>query len=170
MSGKTAATVAPPRVRVGAGAQAAEFFLVPEKVAFHGLPSGVVPKEAVDVFGNEGIAVFEAGAQGEAARPSLEGETRRGPVYATSNGGSLAVPTGRIFLRLVEGGHPLHLTPDLASLGFAIQEIPSHAPHTAWLAPVSGDVTKALAALEDLARLPGVRGVEPQMLMRRVPR
>jgi len=88
-----------------------------------------------------------------------------GPVYATPDG-SLAVPTGLIFLRFAEGTSAAEHRGDFERLGFELVEVPSYARHAAWVrARNNGGIGAALAHAADLATLPGVEHVEPQMLM-----
>lgn len=92
-------------------------------------------------------------------------ETR--PVYASGDGGSLAVPTGRVFVTFAKGHRADEKRRDFEALGFTIEQVPAYAPHAAWLAPREGGVAEALVGLAKLHAIAGVEHVEPQMLMER---
>lgn len=85
------------------------------------------------------------------------------PVYALS-GGSLAVPTGRVFVRFAEGGSPRSAERQITDAGFRIEQIPAYAPNAAWVAPAGG-IAAALRGVDALRAVPGVEHAEPEMLM-----
>jgi hypothetical protein len=92
------------------------------------------------------------------------GETgERGPVYEL-DGGAVAVPTGRVFVRFAEGIDLRSRAAEVERAGFAIESVPTFAPHAAWLRPVRPGVARALLGLERLACVQGVERLEPQML------
>jgi hypothetical protein len=93
-----------------------------------------------------------------------------GPVYAAGPGGPLAVPTGRVFVRLAEGLRPEDRRAAFARAGFAIERTLSYAPQAAWLRPARGGVASALPGVRALQRIAGVVHVEPQLLMTRAER
>lgn len=100
----------------------------------------------------------------------LHGESRSEsegalPVFALGGGGSLAVPTGRVFVRFAEGENVARRAKDIADAGYEIEESPSYAPQAAWLRARSGDTVEALRGVAILERLAGIENVEPQMLM-----
>jgi hypothetical protein len=92
-----------------------------------------------------------------------------GPVYST-RGGPLAVPTGLLFVRFAEGTAAASQRESLERAGFDLVEVPSFAPHAAWIRPSAGGIGAALRRLADVEAIPGVENVEPQMLTARVPR
>jgi hypothetical protein len=108
------------------------------------------------------VAVHDAEV---AVKPLRDARDARsvGPVYRRS-GGSLAVPTGRVFVRLGEGESVRTRTSELEAAGFQVEEVPSYAPHAAWVRPASGRIADALGSLDRLRRLPGVEHVEPQLV------
>jgi hypothetical protein len=91
-------------------------------------------------------------------------ERQLGPVYRRVPGGAVAVPTGRAFLRLAAGESAARREEDLIAAGYRLEQVPSYAPHAAWVRPASGRVVDALRHLDRLERLPGVEHVEPQLL------
>lgn len=112
---------------------------------------------------DEDGAVFVIYPDGDGAH-ALPGA---GPVYEAGAGGPLAVPTGRVFVRLAEGHGVEEARTAFAGAGFRIERIVSHAPHAAWLRPDAGGAIAALPALDTLRQLPDVVHVEPQMLLER---
>ncbi len=119
---------------------------------------------AVDVIADEAKTVF-AIYEGQ-PRAQIDAD-EVGPVYSAGTGGPLAVPTGRVFVRLAEHARGEDKRPQFEAAGFDIERTPSYAPHTAWLVPRHGGVAYALPALADLERIPDVVHVEPQLLMGR---
>jgi hypothetical protein len=92
------------------------------------------------------------------------------PVYSAGRNGPLAVPTGRIFVRLEDGLTPEERRGEFASLGLEIEKTLSYAPNAAWLCPVHGGAAEALRLLSEVEKVPGVVHCEPQMLMQRTPK
>lgn len=90
-----------------------------------------------------------------------------GPVYATSTGGQLAVPTGRVFVRLRPPLHPAEVASEFARAGFEIHQTLAYAPHAVWLRPSTGRIASALTGLPALEQLDAVEHVEPQLLLER---
>ena len=119
---------------------------------------------AVDVIADEAQSVF---AIYEGQPRTQTDASRAGPVYSAGPAGPLAVPTGRVFVRLSEGAHAEDRRRQFEAAGFEIERVPSYALHTAWLVPRNGGVAHALPALADLERVPDVVHVEPQLLMGR---
>jgi len=93
---------------------------------------------------------------------------RTGPVYYAGDPGTLAVPTGRLFVRLKSGLRAVSKKTAFARAGYEIVETPSYAPNAAWLAPAGGTIADALANIEQVERIPGVVNVEPELLQQRV--
>jgi hypothetical protein len=110
------------------------------------------------------FAVYEGRPRGKAVGEEV------GPVYSVGPGGPLAVPSGRVFVRLRENLQASEQRDHFAAAGFEIESTPSYAPHAAWLRPAEGGVGHALRALPALERIPGVVHVEPQMLLARARR
>lgn len=88
------------------------------------------------------------------------------PVYRLQNqSGQIAIPTGKIFLRLKENVSVRSVEAELAHLGYEIEQLVKGAPHAAWLTACDGSITASLSQLETLAMLRNVENYEPQMLM-----
>ena len=90
-----------------------------------------------------------------------------GPVYRIGQGGPLAVPTGRVFVRFEERTTLVSRRPEIERAGFVIQQPLSYAPQAGWLLPQSGRIADALQHFPKLTKLAGVLSVEPQLLMQR---
>lgn len=90
-----------------------------------------------------------------------------GPVYTLGKGGSFAVPTGRIFVRLASGRFEDHAT-DFRNAGYEIDQTISYAPSAGWVRSLSRSIASSLAHLDRLHTIPGVENVEPQMLRKAV--
>lgn len=117
----------------------------------------------VDVLHEDGniIHVYE----GECPE-KITGAKALTPVYRITPQGPLAIPTGRVFLRLSEGKSLSDQRDQIQSAGFGIESIPPYAPHAGWLAPLSRQISDALREFSKLQEVPDAEGVEPQMLMR----
>jgi hypothetical protein len=89
------------------------------------------------------------------------------PVYRSAPGAAPAVATGRLFVRLAEGSAAADERERFEGLGLAIVDVPSYAPHCAWVAAASGRASDALVKLDEVRALPGVEHVEPQLLQAR---
>lgn len=116
----------------------------------------VVPDDAQTSF-----AVYA----GTPASESIAGGVT--PVYSAGPDGPLAIPTGRVFIRLTDGVRPEQRQPQFAAAGFEIERTLSYAPHAAWLRSRDGGVEGALRGLDALKNVPDVIHVEPQMLLER---
>jgi hypothetical protein len=88
-------------------------------------------------------------------------------VYSVGPDGPLAVPTGRVLVRLAKGMSPEARKQEFASAGYEIETTLPYAPSAAWLKPQHGGVAHALSNLDALGKMPGVDHVEPQLLMER---
>jgi hypothetical protein len=118
------------------------------------------------------LAVRPAGdrasdAEVRPASGAVAGDEVVGPVYRRVPGGEVVIPTGRVFVRFPDGDDAWRHTGELAGAGYEVEEVPRHAPHTAWVRAAGGDIADALRRLDALTRLPGVRGAEPEMIGRR---
>jgi hypothetical protein len=90
------------------------------------------------------------------------------PVFSAGPGGPIAVPTGRVFVRLAKGSRPEEHRSEFGAAGFEIERTLSYAPQAAWLRPVDGGVGAALTGVGALEAIPGVVHVELQLLLERV--
>jgi hypothetical protein len=114
------------------------------------------------------IEVFRAEAEDERKRAPSLGEIR--PVYALEPGGTLAVPTGQVFIRFKEGIQVKERLREIQQAGYDIAQTPGYAPHAAWLRAGSREIADALAGIQALEKIADIENVEPQMLMQRANR
>jgi hypothetical protein len=136
--------------------------------AVHYAPSDSAPSGAMLVFGEDGIAVFhDDPARTDHQDCTMLEDTAVTPVYALQSSGQMAVPTGLVFIRFAETVAAEAQRQAIAQAGYEIAQIPSYAPHAAWLRARSGKMADALTGLSRLAAIATVENVEPQMLMPR---
>jgi hypothetical protein len=86
------------------------------------------------------------------------------------SGGVMFVPTGRIFVRLDDEASLEAHAEAFRKLGYVITHVLPYAPNAGWLERADKDAAEALRGIPDLARLPGVQSVEPQLLTVRAQR
>ncbi|MEH2082354.1 MAG: hypothetical protein V7K89_20935 [Nostoc sp.] len=86
---------------------------------------------------NDGaIAVF-SGEPNQSERGILS------PVYTLESNGSVAVPTGLVFIRFAEGVDIESQHEAINRAGYKVAQSLSYAPHTAWLHAQSGNIVDA---------------------------
>ncbi len=151
----------PQQIPVSSRPGAGTYKLMPGYYAIHGTQPGAPNRDAVQLFNEGSIAVFK-GSPDEA---KVVAPDKLSPVYALAPGGSPAVSTGLIFLRLAEGSPVGKLKEEIKGAGYEVAESLAYAPNAAWLRARSGKIEDALAGLKALEKLPDVESVEPQMLM-----
>lgn len=95
---------------------------------------------------------------------------RRTPVYTSQPGGRIAVPTGRVFVRLAPGLRFEDHADSFRRAGYEIVETVSYAPNAGWVRSAKSSIASALTELQRLAAFPVVENVEPQMLTEAVHR
>lgn len=106
--------------------------------------------------------------KGTPASEKKEGSV--GPVYSIQPSGTIAIPTGRVFVRFKKGTKAADRKDEIETAGYVISEEVGYAPEAAWLEDASGDIGKALGGISKLEKLADVENIEPQMLMPRVAR
>ena len=158
----------PAQLRVGSQSSATVFFKQTDTYSVHYADD--IPTQARSLGGNvleeEKIVVFsQASVSNRALTDALSTATEITPVYATQLGGSIAVPTGRVFIQFPEGDTAENHTDEISRAGYDISEQVIYAPHAAWLTPTTGRVEDGLGNLAGLISLPQVQSVEPQLLM-----
>ncbi|MEH2314606.1 MAG: hypothetical protein V7K35_25135 [Nostoc sp.] len=87
------------------------------------------------------------------------------PIYTLQPNGSLAVPTGLVFIRFAEGVDVESQREVINRVGYEIAQSLDYAPHAAWLRAQSGNIADAIAGIPQLEAIPKVENIEPQMLM-----
>ena len=152
----------PRKIEVSSRLGAQTYTLLPGYYAMHGKSAGNLATEAAYELNEGTITVF----RGEPDQSKLEtAGDKLTPVYALGQGGSPAVPTGLVFLRLADGATIDESTQEINEAGFEVAETLAYAPNAAWLRARSGDIADALNGLKALEKIPSVESVEPQMLM-----
>ncbi|MCC5600970.1 hypothetical protein [Nostoc favosum] len=102
--------------------------------------------------------------------PGEPNESEQGtltPIYTLQPNGSLAVPTGLVFIRFAKGVDVKSQREVINRAGYEIVESLDYAPHTAWLRAQSGNIADAIARIPQLEVIPKVENIELQMLMER---
>jgi hypothetical protein len=161
----------PQQIRFGTEQSAVLYSRKPGYYAVHYKQPGTVAPGAVLQLNDGAIAVF----QGEPDEPEnairLASTTGTlGPIYTLQADGTLAVPTGLVFIRFVEGVEVESHREAIKQAGYEIAQSLSYAPQAAWLRAQSGNILDALVGISKLESIPNVENVEPQMLMERVQR
>ena len=152
----------PRKLAANSTAGAPSYELVPDLYAVH-RKQAAGPADRAEYLLNDGkIAVFKLDAKG-ATSAAQDGKVSA--VYTLVSGGSLAVPTGLVFVRFADGTEVKAREKELNNAGYEVTETLAYAPNAAWLQARSEDIADSLNGLAALAKLPNVEGVEPQMLM-----
>lgn len=151
----------PKTVRASLRTPEPQYHLVSTHVALHGVDAAD-SADAAARFEHEKIAVYPVQTLRDATRTGREAT---GPVYALS-GGTLAVPTGSVFVRFTPNVKFTDQADQLRSAGYDIVRTVSYAPNAGWVGAHSGGIAASLAGVDKLAAIPGVEEVEPQMLTR----
>jgi len=128
------------------------------------LPVSRIASEAVLML-EERIAIFRGSP--DTHRSIATQPAAISAVYALEPGGSIAVPTGQVFLRLVDGVRIETHQTQIQQAGYQVSQILVYAPNAAWLRPQSGEIADALRLLPRLEAIDLVQAVEPQMVMGR---
>ena len=157
MDADSALASAPRRIRVKSAQGETRYRLAEELIAIHGAARS---RSAIVAFEGDGIVVEALASR----RRFTEMGKALGPVYRQQPAGTVAVPTGRVFVRFAEGERAEDHRAELAASGYQLEHVPSYSPGAAWTRHVSGSVTAALRELDQLGRIPAVEHVEPQFL------
>jgi hypothetical protein len=161
----------PQQIRFGTEQSAVIYSRKPGYYAVHYKQPGTVAPGAVLQLNDGALAVFQ-GEPDEAENAIRLASTTGtfGPIYTLQADGSLAVPTGLVFIRFVEGIEVESHREAIKQSGYEIAQSLSYAPQAAWLRAQSGNILDALVGISKLESIPNVENVEPQMLMERVQR
>lgn len=153
----------PQQIQVGTEPAQRVYLQKPGYYAVHyAQPEDVVASEAIVVM-EEAIAVF-SGSPGSARMPA---DAKISPVYTLPSGSALAIPTGKVFVRLAEAVPIDSRQAAIQAAGYEIVDRPPYAPHAAWVQARSGSMADALQHLSRLTAIPDVANVEPQLLTQR---
>lgn len=148
----------PQQIRTGKDA-AVSYSRQPGYYAVHYKQPSTATSRAVFVLNEGKIAVF-TGEANETMTETLS------PVYILE-GGSLAVPTGLVFIRFAEGLEVESQQAAIHQAGYEVVQSLAYAPHAAWLGAKSGKMSDALHGIAQLEAIPNMENVEPQMLIER---
>ena len=88
------------------------------------------------------------------------------PVYQAGESGEYAMPSGRLFVRMMKRFRLIDRADDLERIGFRIDRVNDWAPHSGWIVADNGDASRALAMAN---RLSGMLDaiVEPELVSMR---
>ncbi len=131
--------------------------------AVHGLKDKPPIEPALE-FGPEKISVYPIDRLPEFGQSGSETT----PVYSLKKGGTLAVPTGKVFVRCSPNCKFEDSAESFRSAGYEIAQTLPYAPNAGWLRPLSSSIARSLAGLNKLSSIPGVENVEPQMISKAV--
>jgi len=161
----------PQQIRFGTEQSAVLYSRKPGYYAVHYKQPGTVAPGAVLQLNDGAIAVFQGEPDESENAIRLASTTGTlGPIYTLQADGTLAVPTGLVFIRFVEGVEVESHREAIKQAGYEIAQSLSYAPQAAWLRAQSGNILDALVGISKLEAIPNVENVEPQMLMERVQR
>jgi len=152
----------PKVVSAGTGS-ARKYHLVASHFAVHGISTQVGSEPAME-FVPEKIAVYPI--QRFASMGQTRGKTT--PVYSLQPDGPLAVPTGRVFVRMGSDRSFADHERDFRDAGYKIDHAVPYAPNAGWLRSSSSSIAASLAGLDKLSSISGMEHVEPQMLRKAV--
>jgi hypothetical protein len=130
----------------------------PGYYAIHYKQPKTVATGAILLLNDGAIAVFPG-------EPNQSEQGTLTPIYTIQPNGSLAVPTGLVFIRFAEGVNVESQREIINRAGYVVAQSLPYAPHTAWLRAQSGNIADAIAGISQLQAIPKVENIEPQMLM-----
>ncbi|MHC5738501.1 hypothetical protein [Nostoc sp.] len=157
----------PQQIRVGGDAYsglrqgtAVSYTRKPGYYAIHYNQPRTVPPGAILQLNDGAIAVFSG-------EPNQSEPGTLSPIYTVQPNGSLAIPTGLVFIRFAEGVDVQSQRQVINRAGYEVAQNLDYAPHTAWLRATSGNIADAIAGISQLEAIANVENVELQMLMER---
>ena len=141
------------------------YTLLPGYYACHGWHASALATKPIQTFDEDDIALLAGEPEPADAAAS---PTKLSPVYALVPGGgagSMAVPTGRVFIRFADGVKAGDHETEIGKAGYKVEQTLDYAPNAAWLRARSSNIADALNGIDALQQIAGVENVEPQMLM-----
>jgi hypothetical protein len=132
----------------------------PGYYAVHYNQPSTVATGAILRLNDNAIAVFSG-------EPNQSEQGILSPIYTLESNGSLAVPTGLVFIRFAESVDVESQHEVINRAGYEVAQSLDYAPHTAWLRAKSGKIADAIAGISQLEAIANVENVELQMLMER---
>ncbi|WP_392531591.1 hypothetical protein [Nostoc sp. C117] len=165
----------PQQIRVGSDAysglrerSAVSYNRKPGYYAVHYNQPGTVAEGAILQLNEGAMSTTGCAYAVFSGEPNQSEKNTLSPIYTLEPDGSLAVPTGLVFIRFAEGVDVELQREAIERAGYKIEQSISYAPHAAWLRPQSGKILDAIAGISQLETIPNVENVELQMLMERV--
>ncbi|MBE8999498.1 hypothetical protein IQ274_15000 [Nostoc sp. LEGE 12447] len=158
----------PEQIRVGSDSTAISYTRKSGYYAIHynNQPKTVAPGAILQL--NDGAMSTKGYAYAVfPGEPNQSEQGKLSPVYTIEPNGSLAVPTGLVFIRFAEGVDVKSQHEAINRAGYEVVKSLDYAPHAAWLRAQSGNIADAIAKIPQLEAIPKVENIEPQMLMER---
>jgi hypothetical protein len=163
MPGVDKASSYPEWLRASREQPAQRYRRVESYFAVHGGKRPVSAANASLHFPAENVAVHPSAKR---ANEAIAASDTFGAVYQSSDGGSLAVPTGSIYVRFAKAEKLVDKEAALRSAGYCIVKALSYAPNAGWVTAIAGGIACSLNDIDKLDALPGIEEVAPQMLTR----
>ncbi|MBN3995185.1 MAG: hypothetical protein HWQ36_33205 [Nostoc sp. NMS2] len=150
----------PEQIRIGSDRTAVSYTRKSGYYAIHYNQPKTIALGAILQLNDGAIGVFSG-------EPNQSEKGKLSPIYTIEPNGSLAVPTGLVFIRFAEGVDVESQREVINRAGYEVVQILDYAPHAAWLRAQSGNIVDAIAKIPQLEAIPKVENIEPQMLMER---
>jgi hypothetical protein len=157
----------PEEIRVGSDDTAVSYTRKSGYYAIHYNQPKTIASEAILQLNDGAMSTTGYAYAIFAGEPNQSEQNKLSPIYTVQPNGSLAVPTGLVFIRFAEGVDVESQREVINRAGYEVAQILSYAPHSAWLRAQSGNIADAIARIPQLQAIPKVENIEPQMLMER---
>ncbi|MEH2398767.1 hypothetical protein [Nostoc sp.] len=155
----------PEQIRVGSGGTAVSYTRKPGYYAIHYNQPKTVASGAVLQLNDGAMSTTGYAYAVFPGEPNQSEQGTLSPIYTLQPNGSLAVPTGLVFIRFAEGVDVESQREVINQAGYEVAQSLDYAPHAAWLRAQSGNIVDAIAGIPQLEAIPKVENIEPQMLM-----
>ena len=155
----------PEQIRVGSGGSAVSYTRKPGYYAIHYNQPKTVASGAVLQLNDGAMSTTGYAYAVFPGEPNQSEQGTLSPIYTLQPNGSLAVPTGLVFIRFAEGVDVESQREVINRVGYEVAQSLDYAPHAAWLRAQSGNIADAIAGIPQLEAIPKVENIEPQMLM-----
>ena len=155
----------PEQIRVGSGGTAVSYTRKPGYYAIHYNQPKTVASGAVLQLNDGAMSTTGYAYAVFPGEPNQSEQGTLSPIYTLQPNGSLAVPTGLVFIRFAEGVDVESQREVINRVGYEVAQSLDYAPHAAWLRAQSGNIADAIAGIPQLEAIPKVENIEPQMLM-----
>ena len=155
----------PEQIRVGSGHTTVSYTRKPGYYAIHYNQPNTVASGAVLQLNDGAMSTTGYAYAVFPGEPNQSEQGTLSPIYTLQPNGSLAVPTGLVFIRFAEGVDVESQREVINRVGYEVAQSLDYAPHAAWLRAQSGNIADAIAGIPQLEAIPKVENIEPQMLM-----